>query len=53
HTLNGFGLAVSRTLVATMENYQNSDGSVEIPKALSLYKGGASRLQSHPQVHAL
>ena len=40
HTLNGSGLAVGRTLVALMENYQNEDGSIEIPKALQPYLGG-------------
>lgn len=39
HTLNGSGLAVGRTLVAIMENYQQSDGSIEIPKALRSYCG--------------
>jgi len=40
HTLNGSGLAVGRTLVAVLENYQNADGSVSIPKALQAYLGG-------------
>ncbi len=40
HTLNGSGLAVGRTLVAILENYQNSDGSITIPEALSPYMGG-------------
>ncbi len=40
HTLNGSGLAVGRTLVAVLENYQNADGSVTIPKALRPYLGG-------------
>ena len=40
HTLNGSGLAVGRTLVAVMENGQNEDGSVRIPKALRPYLGG-------------
>ena len=39
HTLNGSGLAVGRTLVAILENYQREDGSVEIPKALQPYTG--------------
>lgn len=39
HTLNGSGLAVGRTLVAILENYQNEDGSVTIPKALQKYTG--------------
>ena len=44
HTLNGSGLAVGRTLVAILENYQQADGSVEIPEALQPYMGGAKRL---------
>ena len=40
HTLNGSGLAVGRTLVAVMENYQRADGSVDIPAALAPYMGG-------------
>ncbi|HCF24966.1 MULTISPECIES: serine--tRNA ligase [unclassified Novosphingobium] len=44
HTLNGSGLAVGRTLVAVLENYQQEDGSVEIPKALLPYMGGIDRL---------
>jgi seryl-tRNA synthetase len=40
HTLNGSGLAVGRTLVAIMENYQQEDGSIRIPKALAAYMGG-------------
>lgn len=40
HTLNGSGLAVGRTLVAILENYQNEDGSVRVPKALQPYMGG-------------
>jgi seryl-tRNA synthetase len=40
HTLNGSGLAVGRTLVAVLENYQRADGSVVIPKALAPYMGG-------------
>jgi seryl-tRNA synthetase len=44
HTLNGSGLAVGRTLVAILENYQQADGSVEIPAALRSYMGGAERL---------
>jgi seryl-tRNA synthetase len=41
HTLNGSGLAVGRTLVAVLENYQRADGSVEIPKALRPYFGAS------------
>ena len=44
HTLNGSALAVGRTLVAIMENYQEADGSVSIPSALRPYMGGASRI---------
>ena len=44
HTLNGSGLAVGRTLVAVMENYQQADGSVLIPAALAPYMGGLDRL---------
>ena len=40
HTLNGSGLAVGRTLVAILENYQQADGSIAIPKALVPYFGG-------------
>ncbi|ABI78739.1 seryl-tRNA synthetase [Hyphomonas neptunium ATCC 15444] len=40
HTLNGSGLAVGRTLVAVLENYQNADGSITVPKALVPYMGG-------------
>jgi len=38
--LNGSGLAVGRTMVAILENYQREDGSVEIPKSLRPYMGG-------------
>jgi len=44
HTLNGSGLAVGRTLVAVLENYQQADGSVNIPVALLPYTGGLTRL---------
>ena len=44
HTLNGSGLAVGRTLVAVLENYQQADGSVVIPEALRPYMGGLERL---------
>jgi seryl-tRNA synthetase len=40
HTLNGSGLAVGRALVAVLENHQQADGSVAIPKALAPYMGG-------------
>ncbi|WP_298926211.1 serine--tRNA ligase [uncultured Ramlibacter sp.] len=45
HTLNGSGLAVGRTLVAVLENYQNADGSITVPEALRPYMGGAASLQ--------
>ena len=45
HTLNGSGLAVGRTLVAILENYQQPDGSVTIPKALRHYMGGLERIE--------
>ena len=44
HTLNGSGLAVGRTLVAVLENYQQADGSVEVPEVLRPYLGGVSAL---------
>jgi seryl-tRNA synthetase len=44
HTLNGSGLAVGRTLVAVLENYQEDDGSVTLPSALLPYMGGIDRL---------
>ncbi len=44
HTLNGSGLAVGRTLVAVLENYQNADGSVTVPEVLRPYLGGAQSL---------
>jgi seryl-tRNA synthetase len=44
HTLNGSGLAVGRTLVALLENYQNEDGSVDVPEALRPWLGGLARL---------
>jgi seryl-tRNA synthetase len=44
HTLNGSGLAVGRTLVAILENYQNADGSVSVPAALQPYLGGVQKL---------
>ncbi|MBN8912129.1 MAG: serine--tRNA ligase [Rhizobiales bacterium] len=45
HTLNGSGLAVGRTLVAVLENYQQADGSVIIPEALQPYMGGVTRIE--------
>jgi seryl-tRNA synthetase len=46
HTLNGSGLAVGRTLVAVLENYQQPDGSVIVPEVLGPYMGGLTRLVS-------
>ena len=45
HTLNGSGLAVGRTLVAILENFQQADGSVDLPAALHPYTGGLTRLE--------
>ena len=47
HTLNGSGLAVGRTLVAVMENYQQEDGSIAVPDALKPYMGGLEVIASH------
>ncbi len=48
HTLNGSGLAVGRTLVAILENYQLADGTVAVPEALLPYMGGIDRLMAGP-----
>ncbi len=45
HTLNGSGLAVGRTLVAVLENYQQADGSVAVPAVLAPYMGGVTKLE--------
>ena len=50
HTLNGSGLAVGRTLVAILENYQQADGSVIIPEALRPYMDGLERIVGNPSV---
>jgi seryl-tRNA synthetase len=47
HTLNGSGLAVGRTLVAILENYQNADGSVLIPAILQPYMNGIKQLDQN------
>ena len=47
HTLNGSGLAVGRTLVAILENYQQADGSVTIPDVLQPYMNGLKRIEKH------
>ncbi len=44
HTLNGSGTAVGRALIAVMENYQNADGTIDVPEALQRYMGGVTRL---------
>ena len=51
HTLNGSGVAVGRALVAVMENYQQADGSIEVPAVLRPYMGGLERItaQSFPR----
>lgn len=48
HTLNGSGLALPRTLIAIMENYQRSDGTIEIPAVLRPYLGGQDRIEAQP-----
>jgi seryl-tRNA synthetase len=45
HTLNGSGLAVGRTLIAVLENYQQADGSVVVPEALRPYMGGLAKIE--------
>ena len=45
HTLNGSGVAVGRALIAVVENYQNEDGSVTVPEALTPYMGGLKRIE--------
>jgi seryl-tRNA synthetase len=46
HTINGSGLAIGRTLVAVLENYQQQDGSIQIPDVLKPYMGGIEKLQA-------
>ena len=46
HTMNGSGLAVGRTLIAVLENYQQKDGSVIVPEALRPYMGGLETIES-------
>jgi seryl-tRNA synthetase len=45
HTLNGSGLAIGRTIVAILENYQQADGSIAIPEALQSYMGGITSIE--------
>lgn len=47
HTLNGSGLAIGRTWAAILENYQEADGSVTVPKALRSYMGGLTKIEPH------
>jgi len=47
HTLNGSGLAVGRTLIAVMENYQQADGSIVVPEVLRPYMGGVERISAN------
>ena len=49
HTINGSGLAVGRTLVAVMENYQQADESIIVPDVLQNYMGGLDILKQHAQ----
>ena len=46
HTLNGSGLAIGRTWIAILENYQQEDGSVIVPEILRPYMGGLERIQA-------
>ena len=46
HTLNASGLALPRVVIAILENYQQEDGSVEIPQVLKPYMGGLNRIES-------
>ena len=46
HTLNGSGLAVGRTMIAIMENYQQKDGSIIVPEVLRTYMGGLKKIQT-------
>jgi seryl-tRNA synthetase len=48
HTLNGSGLAIGRTVIAILENYQQEDGSVRVPKVLQPYMGGIEVIRSNP-----
>ena len=45
HTLNGSGVALPRLVIAIMENYQNEDGSIDLPEAIQPYMGGLTRLE--------
>jgi seryl-tRNA synthetase len=45
HTLNGSGVAVGRALIAVMETYQQEDGSIAVPSALTRYMGGITKIE--------
>jgi seryl-tRNA synthetase len=47
HTLNGSGVAVGRALIAVLENYQQADGTIEVPEALRPYMGGLEVITAH------
>jgi seryl-tRNA synthetase len=53
HTLNGSGLAVGRTYLAVLENYQEADGSVRVPKVLQPYMNGETVIRRQPLGRAL
>jgi seryl-tRNA synthetase len=48
HTLNGSGLALPRTVIAILENYQQEDGSVEVPEVLRPWMGGLTAIEPEP-----
>jgi seryl-tRNA synthetase len=50
HTLNGSGVAAGRALIAVMENYQNADGTIDVPPVLIPYMGGIECLPAGPAV---
>ena len=50
HTMNGSGLAVGRTLVALLENYQNADGSIDVPQILQAYMGGLEKIEADQSI---
>ena len=52
HTLNGSGLAVGRTYLAILENYQQADGSIRVPEALVPYMGGMTVIEAQPPITA-
>ena len=50
HTLNGSGLALPRTMIAIIENYQNADGTFDIPEVLRPYLGGQTQIGKQPPI---